>query len=238
MKRAIGVLLIVIALVTGLGVVVYAEDPISSSTDPQAIIDAQNPPVTSFALPEGASYVITFSEYDVGTHIDTQYRKVGIIFGGDDPYITTDSANPTSPVLSGTPRYQGDIIGTFVEPGTDNPTVVESFTFDAGYFDFIGSTGIEWFDPGHNSLGQITNSQIGIEQFTIEGGNIASWQITYGVDWYGIDNVFFVPTQYHSVGGEVYPVNKVGLVVPWIALAAAIAVGGFYLVRRRAHSYK
>jgi hypothetical protein len=38
------------------------------------------------------------------------------------------------------------------------------------------------------------------------------------------------------VGGNVYPVNKAALLVPWIALAAAIVVGGLFLMRRRAQS--
>jgi hypothetical protein len=40
----------------------------------------------------------------------------------------------------------------------------------------------------------------------------------------------------HGVGGEAYPVNKVNLIAPWLALAVVIAAGGVYLVRRRVHS--
>ena len=39
-----------------------------------------------------------------------------------------------------------------------------------------------------------------------------------------------------AVGGEVYPVNKVTLMAPWIALGAIILAGGVYLIRRRVHS--
>lgn len=105
-------------------------------------------------------------------------------------------ANPTSPVLSGTPIFQGNITGRFVEPGTDRPTVVQSFTFDAGYFDEFGSTRIEWFDPDGNKLGQRINSRLGIERLTFTGGNIASWQIGIVQNepaGYAIDNVSFVP---------------------------------------------
>jgi len=35
-----------------------------------------------------------------------------------------------------------------------------------------------------------------------------------------------------AVGYEVYPVNKVGLVAPWIVLAIVVATGGLYLFRR------
>jgi len=40
------------------------------------------------------------------------------------------------------------------------------------------------------------------------------------------------------VGGEVYPISKVVLIAPWLALAAAIVAGGIVLVRRRVHSYR
>jgi len=91
-----------------------------------------------------ATEAITFSEFPTGTSINNQYQDIGVIFGGASPFITTDGANPTSPVLSGSPIFQGDITGKFVEPGTDRPTVVQSFAFDAGYFDEFGSTRIEW----------------------------------------------------------------------------------------------
>ncbi|MFC2032135.1 hypothetical protein ACFLUS_02015 [Chloroflexota bacterium] len=46
------------------------------------------------------------------------------------------------------------------------------------------------------------------------------------------------PPPVGAVGGEAYPVNKVSLIAPWIALATVIAIGGFYLVRRRIHNLK
>ena len=49
----------------------------------------------------------------------------------------------------------------------------------------------------------------------------------------------YQPEEPIAVGGEVYPVNKGALLVPWIALAAAIIIGAAILVRRRkAHSWK
>ena len=41
---------------------------------------------------------------------------------------------------------------------------------------------------------------------------------------------------YGAVGGEAYPVNKLGLVAPWVALTVIIAAGGLYLVRRRVNN--
>jgi len=38
-----------------------------------------------------------------------------------------------------------------------------------------------------------------------------------------------------GVGGEVYPVNRITLVAPWITLAAAIIAGGVFLISRKAY---
>ena len=45
-------------------------------------VSAKAEPVTS--------NVITFDEFPEGTYITDQYSYMGIIFGGDDPFITTD----------------------------------------------------------------------------------------------------------------------------------------------------
>jgi hypothetical protein len=39
-----------------------------------------------------------------------------------------------------------------------------------------------------------------------------------------------------DVGGEVYPVNKLNLLWPWVILSMVVAVGAVYLVRRRVHN--
>lgn len=142
---------------------------------------------------------ITFSEFPLGTAVSNQYANKGILFSGDSPFISTDGSNPTSPVLSGTPQFRGDIEGTFVDP-TDGktPVVVESFTLDAGYFDELASTRIEWFDPAGKRLGQRTNTGYGIERFKIEGGNIARWRMSIiktEPAGYAVDNISFTPVQ-------------------------------------------
>jgi len=73
-----------------------------------------------------------------------------------DTFITTDGANPTSPVLSGSPRFDGPIALLF---DTDQAGV----GFDGGFFDAIGSTGITAFARDGSLLGTVVNSIIGIE---------------------------------------------------------------------------
>jgi|GEM_PF-6417644 len=137
--------------------------------------------------------LITFSEFPNGTYITDQYADHGIIFGGDNPFITSDSANPTSPVLSGSPKFEGNIEGYFVNPidGT-TPIAVPWFSLDSGYYDKEESTRLEWFDLVGNKLGEMYNSNMGIETTLIEEGHIASWRIsmrTSDPGGFAIDNL-------------------------------------------------
>ncbi len=163
------------------------------------------------------SETITFSEYPINTLISDQYAGQGIIFGGDNnPFISTDSSNPTSPVLSGSPKFRGAIEGAFVNPSDGTtPVIVESFTLDAGFFDEFGSTRIEWFDPNGIKLGQRTNLQFGIEKIEVTGGNIASWRTSILLtepNGYAIDNFSFEPAKNSVVFRE----NAPGFPKAWL----------------------
>ncbi len=71
---------------------------------------------------------------------------------------------------------------------------VEAFSLEAGFFDAVGGTTVEWFDLNGNKLGERTNSTTGIEKISIDGKGIASWRISItGIEpaGYAIDNVDF-----------------------------------------------
>ena len=148
---------------------------------------------------EVAAGTITFSEFPVGTAITTQYSDMGIVFGGDSPFIEIDISNPTSPVLSGTPRFSGAIEGSFVDPA-DGVTQAFATTFqlDAGFFDELASTRLSWFDADGNLLGQRDNAiGFGIETFVVDGipaPGAARWRIALiapDQNGFAIDNVSF-----------------------------------------------
>jgi hypothetical protein len=109
--------------------------------------------------------LITFSEFPVGTHIKKQYANMGIIFGGDDPFITTDSSNPSAPVLSGTPQYFGAIEGKFVRTDNGRKTALAAFNMDAGYFDSVGSVLVTLYDKAGNVILTRKNTELGIQTF-------------------------------------------------------------------------
>lgn len=73
-----------------------------------------------------------------------------------DTEIVSDSANPTSPVLSGTPTFDGPIAVLFSEDQF-------GVGFDGGFFDAAESTGITAFARDGSLLGTVKNEGTGIE---------------------------------------------------------------------------
>jgi hypothetical protein len=69
------------------------------------------------------------------------------------------------------------------------------------------------------------------------GGDWASYEgFSHGFSLHYCEEEEPPPLLVGAVGGEAYPINKFGLVAPWVALAVAIVTGGLYLVRRRVNS--
>jgi hypothetical protein len=106
-------------------------------------------------------------------------------------FITTDSDNPTSPVLSGDPTFNGPIVLFFSTP-------VAAVSLDGGYFNTVGATTITGFDALGNALGSFTNSVLGIETYGFadaSGNNVISGLAFYITGdepaGFAIDNVTF-----------------------------------------------
>ena len=160
-----------------------------------------------------AATEITFSEVMIGTvnpsyTFDTQIINFeGYFLGGlgtptegvqltldasaQDTFVTADGANPTSPVLSGTPRFNGSVAVLFSEN-------VAAVGLDGGYFDAIGGTTISAYDRLGHTLGSVTNSGYGIEFFGL--GDDSGDAVIAGIQFYitgnepagyAIDNLTF-----------------------------------------------
>lgn len=71
-------------------------------------------------------------------------------------FITPDAANPSSPVLSGTPIFNGVISILF-------DIDLAGVGLEGGFFDAFGGTAITAFDRGGNLIGSVTNEDLGIE---------------------------------------------------------------------------
>lgn len=137
---------------------------------------------------------ITFSELPVGSSVGSQYRMRGIAFSGDSPYITTDRSNPTSPVLSGRPTFQGEIVGSFVRPETGSLRTVATFSLDVGYIDSPGSVKVIVYGSSGNRLGQLSADRVGINRLTWTSAPAASFRVkalSGEPQGFAIDNVSF-----------------------------------------------
>lgn len=73
-----------------------------------------------------------------------------------DTFITLDSANPTAPVLTGSPRFNGSVAILF---DSDQSGV----GLEGGYFDMIGATAITAFARDGSLLGTVSNTAEGME---------------------------------------------------------------------------
>jgi hypothetical protein len=140
-------------------------------------------------------------------------------------FITNDGANPTSPVLSGSPTFNGPIAILF-------NTLVAGVGFDGGFFDAVGSTGITAFDINGVILGTVVNAGTGIEFLglvTDTGENLIGGVFLDLVGTepagFAIDNLRF------GTGDQVRPPNS----VPEPGTLALLGIGllGMGMARRK-----
>lgn len=71
-------------------------------------------------------------------------------------FITNDGANPTTPVLSGNPLFNGPVTILFDKD-------LAGVGLVGGFFDAIGGTAITSFDRDGNVIGSVQNDELGIE---------------------------------------------------------------------------
>ena len=137
--------------------------------------------------------------------------------------IAVDGANPTSPILSGDPIYNGPISVLFSVP-------VAAVGLSGGFFDAIGGTSITAFDSAGVVLGTIVNTALGIQFYGLADSGGAS--VIKGISFYitgpepfgfGIDNLTFG-------GGEVIAGTPDG---GYSLLMLGGIVGIMSLMRRR-----
>ena len=141
-------------------------------------------------------------------------------------FITNDGSNPTSPVLSGTPRFNGGIAILFS---------VDQFGvgFDGGFFDAVGSTAITAFARDGSLIGSVANTVFGIEFLGLVTDNQIASIAGVFLDLVGaepagfaIDNIRF---------GSVNDINVPGTPVPepYALLIFAVGMIGLGVFRRK-----
>lgn len=136
--------------------------------------------------------------------------------------IVGDGANPTSPVLSGSPTFNGPI-------GILFSVDLAGVGLDGGFFNAIGGTAITAFDRAGNLLGRVTNEALGIEFLGLvtDDGSATIAGLLFSLvgaepAGFAIDNVRFGTAGQVIVPGQVPEPTSLALVGAALAgLAAA-----------------
>jgi PEP-CTERM motif len=151
-----------------------------------------------------------------------------LTLGTGTTIITNDGSNPTSPVLSGSPEFNGPISVLFSTP-------VAGVGLTGGYFDGLNSTSITAFDVNGNALGSITNSTLGLQFYGLAdttGANVISGISFYvtGNEPFGfaIDNLTF------GAKADIVPVPSVPEPASVLLMASGLlCVGGLNRRKRK-----
>ncbi|WKX69318.1 SGNH/GDSL hydrolase family protein [Streptomyces sp. XD-27] len=157
-----------------------------------------------------ADQTITFSEFPLNTAISKQYQSRGIVFagsgGGGTPFISQDGANPSSPVLSGSPQFHGGIQGAFVKKN-GKPRTVSKFSLDVGYIDTPGTVAVTALDRKGKQIARKVVDRTGIVSVTLQAKGIASFQVDEVAGeaaGFAIDNVAYAQPEVLAALGDSY----------------------------------
>lgn len=115
-----------------------------------------------------------------------------------------DAANPTSPVLSGSPLFNGPIMGIFVTPSGQR-TTVNHFALDVGYIDNPGSVTVTAYAAYGLILKRVRVNHTGIVHVAIEAPGIATFTVaetSYEASGFAIDNVSFPTIPHFTIKGH------------------------------------
>ena len=125
---------------------------------------------------------LPLGDLPLGTFVTNQFENDGIIFSGQSPFITDDNASDVNPTLSGTPQFQGTVVGTFVKPGTTKPATVNEFSIDVGFINSPDSTQMTVYNSKHQQLGVLVATQEGFNQLFSTFPGAASFSVSTVAD--------------------------------------------------------
>ena len=142
-------------------------------------------------------------------------------------FIVSDGANPTSPVLSGTPIFNGPISVLF---SVDQVAV----GFDGGFFNAVGSTGIVAFARDGTVLGTISNLGTGIEFLGLGVSDGTARIAGVGLRLTGAEPAgFAIDNLRFGVGGQVTIPGMVPEPSTWAMLILGFGATGAMMRRRK-----
>jgi parallel beta-helix repeat protein len=135
-----------------------------------------------------------------------------ILWDGGDEVYTDNEAAPTVSYC--------DVQGGY--SGTGNINADPLFV---GGGDYHLQSGSPCIDAGNNAAPSLPSTDFEGDPRIVDGNGDTVAVVDMGADEY------MIPPP--PVGGELYPVNKLSVLVPWLTLALLLALGGGFVVMRR-----
>ena len=193
-------------------------------------------PVYNFVgLPDLGNVTVSFGGHFIGQSVTggnpdtladtTPDNPLALDPAAPTTFTVNDGANPGSPVLSGTPTFNGVISVLFSVP-------VAGVGLEGGFFDAIGSTTIEAYDATGLSLGSIVNSQTGLEFYGL--ADSSGTNVIGGISFYITGNEpagFAINDVTFGAAGVIEPIN--GIPAPGALVLVGLGSGLVGLMRRR-----
>ena len=183
-------------------------------------------------IPPAGDFTTTPYEFDARENAGTLLRMWGSWGGTPIITIADYESNP-----GGTPGFisMGKYIDVHLlyEAGEVDGIEIRLYYEDEDIVDLEESLlGLYWWDGSE----WVKCSNTGVTE-EAEGGYI--WAIIDDTTTPGLSDLTGSPfaagnpEEYIPVGGDVYPVNKVSVLMPWVAMAVAIVAGGIFVIRRK-----
>jgi lysophospholipase L1-like esterase len=135
---------------------------------------------------------LSFDDVDLGTAITTQYEPRGVVFTSS-VFTTVDADSPTSPVLSGSPLFRGEIAARFTDGGSDGSASVDGFALDVGYIDSRDSVVVDYFDADGHVVGSRAAQALGTNHIEVAYRGVAGFSVHTVHDepaGFAIDNLY------------------------------------------------
>lgn len=146
--------------VAGSGLITFSEKPVGTVNPTYAPADyggdANSPTVTFDGYFLGQSLGAGCGGAPTGCVVGSPTGPLSLDPNAPDAFITRDGAAPNSPVLSGSPTFNGPIAILFDRD-------LAGVGFDAGFFNAVGGTAITAFAADGSLLGSVSNTGLGIE---------------------------------------------------------------------------
>jgi hypothetical protein len=234
-----GLCLIATLVFSGVGIV-YAQPPGCVAYEYCHLEDCDN---ASYIYDDGTENWWFAQTFTATSNHQVSDLSLLLYKNGSPGKLTASIQNTVGGLPSGPDLGFGDIypeeISATSSPGEWAGTSIDTVSLSSGtlYALVVRVEGGDMSNCWRWCISEVSDSNppsMGDIYWSSNGGS--SWQVNDTTAKRGFE--LYLCEEEHEVGGAAYPVNRVGLMAPWIALTVVVAAGGLYLVRHRVHSWK